>query len=544
MRKVGSQTGPYSPMHKQVGIPSRSISGKAGYIGRLAQQLKMEQILKRSLNSFLFLNEELEWKTCKDIGTYSFAQQLLNLKGVVLLPIITRAIGVEAYGYYSLATIASGFLMWFLMLGIPAGLIRFLAGESDSRVIGEDFSLGLLVAATTSACCIVAALGFSSLASELFFQTSGMNRLAILVVIFTAMEALRSVSFTYLRLHNEIRTYTFLEVFRNLGTLLCVAVALQRGHNVEAIFIVQAAFSFMTMLIVPAFCFKGRFCMPSVKRAKTYLSFCIPLMIPGIMVWVMTRCDRYIINFYAGAKAVGIYSANFNIPILIQSALNSIAFVYDPILNGLWNNNKMEELRLKIRSYANLFLFFALPMLVGMTVLSRPVMRLLSTEEIAGSSLKIVPFVGLAYVVYLFYGFGMNITLYQKRSVLAGSFTIIGAIVGIGGNVLLVPHLGLMGASLSMLVSYIIMSVVAVGTARKHLAIRFDWEKVCVMSCASVLMGICVVAMREFTNGLFVLISGGILAYFVSFVLLAKVVRVIPTGILNSKRRTGTQEWT
>ena len=94
------------------------------------------------------------------------------------------------------------------------------------------------------------------------------------------------------------------------------------------------------------------------------------------------------------------------------------------------------------------------------------------------SGIFIVPVILLAY---LFYGMYVNFTagIYiQEKTKVFPLITGIGALVNVGVNILLIPLLGIFGAALATLVSYIFMSAGLYFYSQKYYKINYEFYKV------------------------------------------------------------------
>jgi O-antigen/teichoic acid export membrane protein len=81
-----------------------------------------------------------------DVGLFYLAQQLLNLRALLLIPVIATLLGVGAYGTLVLAWHAVTFALIVSVLAFPQGLVRLLSARPDRPAAAATLStLGLFV---------------------------------------------------------------------------------------------------------------------------------------------------------------------------------------------------------------------------------------------------------------------------------------------------------------------------------------------------------------------------------------------------------------
>ena len=149
-----------------------------------------------------------------------------------------------------------------------------------------------------------------------------------------------------------------------------------------------------------------------------------------------------------------------------------------------------------------------------MSVLSKPLLYVITTPEIALGGYMITPFVCLGALFMGMYGITNNILILEKNTRVLGKLWIIVAIANIALNILMVPYLGILGAALATLFCYVLAFVV---TARKKtMRLPFNMKEVLKISVSSIIMG-AVVYMMNASDILSILIAVviGVIVYFV-----------------------------
>ena len=79
-------------------------------------------------------------KYAKNVSLVTIANIISTLKGFILLPILTKALGAELYGMWALILVTISLLAPLCTLELGFAIVRFLGAEKDKEKISEGFS--------------------------------------------------------------------------------------------------------------------------------------------------------------------------------------------------------------------------------------------------------------------------------------------------------------------------------------------------------------------------------------------------------------------
>jgi len=229
------------------------------------------------------------------------------------------------------------------------------------------------------------------------------------------------------------------------------------------------------------------------KLLKTMLIYSIPLIPNGLMWWVMNVSDRYMLTYFLGFDATGIYSVSYKFPSLI-TLMNSIFFM-------AWQLSAMQEYGKEgyDNFYKNIFgvlSSFLLLITAVVLLILKPLMSVFVADAFY-ESWKYVPLLLVGTVFQAFSSFfGTNYTASKKTK---GAFTtsVYGAIVNIGINLLLIPIWGIQAAAFSTMLAYLTMWLLRLFDTKKFVKIKIDWKS---LIFSIVLIGIQIVGLYTITN--------------------------------------------
>lgn len=206
------------------------------------------------------------------------------------------------------------------------------------------------------------------------------------------------------------------------------------------------------------------------KLLKGMYKYSIPLVPNGISWWIVNVSDRSIISIVLGASFNGLYAISNKFPTIISS------------LTGIFNLSWSESASLHINSKDRDEFF---------SDITNTIIRLFSTLGVG--MLACMPFIfpiminskyldAYLYIPPLVVGtiFNVAICLYsqiylaKKMSKQVASTTILGAVINILINIVFIKYIGLFAASLSTMVSYMVMAIYRHFDLKKYVNIKIN----------------------------------------------------------------------
>ncbi|MCF7623646.1 MULTISPECIES: oligosaccharide flippase family protein [Bacillaceae] len=211
----------------------------------------------------------------------------------------------------------------------------------------------------------------------------------------------------------------------------------------------------------------------NIKLTKEMLLYSIPLIPNALMWWIMGLSDRFIITYFLGLSANGLYAVANKIPSILN-IINSIFF-------QAWQMSAIEEVDSKDKSkfFSNVFNVFSIAMLVStslLLILLKIIMKFFVADNYF-DAWQYVPFLLLGVVFSSFSGFlGTNYIAAKKTS---GVFktSVIGAIINIVANVILIPIIGINGASIGTMLSFAVIWLLRIKDTREFVKVEINIKK-------------------------------------------------------------------
>jgi O-antigen/teichoic acid export membrane protein len=459
-------------------------------------------------------------KFALDVITVSSANILVALSPIILLPVLTRNLGVDGYGIFVQFNVTIALATPIVMFAITGAMIRFLAGEKDTQVIREGFySVTLFVFGTgliVSALLVV----FSKFLAATFFGAD--QRIVVMLALIIPITCLNFVFLMFFRTFGDVRRYTVFVVVQGCAELGLIWYTVQSGHGIHGATICMLAvrgtlFLIMLYMITSKIGFR----VPIFSQLNKYLRFSVPYVPANIAGWVINSSDRYLIGIFLGAFFVGVYNPSYSLGNIIVLFITPLEFVLFPTVVKLYHEGKQEEVRFLLHYALKFFLFLAIPAAFGISLLSKSLLISLSTTEIASRGYLITPFVACSALIYGTAVIFNEVIALSKKTRIAGIAWVSASAINLGLNLLFIPWLGIVGAAITTLVAFTLGAAIVVRSSFKYLTFSIPWLAICKSLVASAVMSVFVWAMHPVgPTHIVISIAGGAFIYGVALVLL------------------------
>jgi O-antigen/teichoic acid export membrane protein len=383
--------------------------------------------------------------------------------------IFARLLGTEEYGIYTLGFFFVVIAVAVTSLGIPSAFGRFIpryrtAGGLRS-FLRRTYTLNI---AASVAFAIVVFL-FPSFFSKLVHDDASHARvIMVAAVCVPGLVVLTNLfnTFSGLKLFRAGAAIQFSQVviFAGLGALMAVIYRSAESAMLGYALSMLVAVGLFLPLVVRYLQAEDPEGLPVYQEAfyGRLLRFTIWFTFTPVLIHLFHYVDRLSIQRLMGASSVGVYSAAVNLCATISAvglAVNNVIF---PHLSSMWEGGRrekaLENLDLAIR-------FVAVTLSVAGFVLvlaGKPLVLLLLGSDYA-EGVRVLPYLVPFYLftvsVWLF---GVYASLVEKTYV-----STVGLVCALPANVvlnlLLIPRLGIVGAGMATLLSYVFLWFVFVG---------------------------------------------------------------------------------
>jgi O-antigen/teichoic acid export membrane protein len=398
---------------------------------------------------------------------YLLQTVVASLVGLAALPVFTVFLTPDDFGIIAFATVAAAVVKIALTLGLDAAVARLY---HDHR---GDLEAQRVLLGTVALTLFVSVGGLGTLAAlfggpfyDLVLPDAQVSfdpylELAILGIV---AEQARVVPLTLLKTAERAGVFVALSAPADIGRVVA-RIVFVAALDLGAEGFLLASLLFDAALAVPFVYWLVRhtrlaFSFSVLRRA---LTFSVPL-VPHMMAhWALHLADRIILERMVPMRALGLYGFGYQVARGWNDVNMAVADAWAPLyyrLAGEGAAGRAELARLQERVLAMLAVLS-----LAFALFSREIVELVSAPAYHEAA-AIVPLVLGAYALHGLYVIFVSGIYHRKETRLLPVFTVLSALVNIGGNLLLIPEMGIAGAAWATLAGYGLLALAVVTHAQ------------------------------------------------------------------------------
>ena len=400
-------------------------------------------------------------------ATYLATIVVTQAVAFLLLPVITRFLGPEAYGTYALALAVGNLLAmfgtsWIRNVGFRLYYDAVEAGSTRAFYLTVVLVQGVIVAVLFTGAALISALLPDPWLPVGTLLAAGVMMLA---------GDLLAMSVGVLRAEQRSGSFAFAEgsaaLARFGGTL---AGLLLGARSPEFLFLAAAAASTIgavmaiasmrNVLVGPAG-FQPEVLAELGRRLLSAMPF-------SVGEWLHTAADRIVLEVFTTRTVLGVYAAGHALgDRLVGSLVMAVFMMSWPDTLAAWNRGGTAAARVAVHRQLTLFLWLTVGPLAILVVHAASVVQLLGGGF--QEAVRVIPWVATAsWVRGLGNGFNRHFEL-QKRYWTMSAMTLGGAAVNVSLNLYLVPRHGAVGAAVATLIAQSVVTLAFVVTRDRDL---------------------------------------------------------------------------
>lgn len=426
------------------------------------------------------------------IGLVGISNILVSLSGLILVILLTKNFSVQDYGMWVQIGALTALVPLLATLGMDHAMSRYLASVEKKEKIQEAFySITGLVTVVSLILCFILFLFSNMIAATLFNDNV---TIAITLPLIAFFGCLNLVNFSFFRAFQKMKLYSIFSLLSPYLTVVMIAYVVKTGLGiVEAVFglfIIQLILFIATStLIILDIGFK----IPGFNDTRKYLAFGIPLIPSNLSSWMVDLSDRLIIGIMLGTAFVGYYSPGYTLGSTIFLLALPFGIILTPLLSSYYDQNQLDQVKTVLRYSLKYFLLIAIPAFFFLSLLSKPILLILTTPEIAQNGYIITPFVALSMLLFGIYGIIGHIFIINEKTRFIGKIWVIAAILNIVLNIIFIPQFGIIAAAVMTLIAYTFTFALTWFYSRKYLDFEFESLFILKSILASILMSLSII---------------------------------------------------
>lgn len=387
----------------------------------------------------------------------------------VMLKFYTEKLGAAGYGDMTNVINAASLLISVVTLSIADGVLRFaLEKSTNGRMV---FSIGINV-------CLIGCAVFAPLV-PLVGLIPMLKGYEWLIFIYVFMGSIKEVCGIYVRCRYSVTLFAVDGIITTVSTILYNLLflgAFNFGITGYVFAVVLGDFTSIIFLNLVAKLFRQYHPLHN-DRKLTYrmLKYSIPLMPTMIMWWIINVSDSFMVTWFIGNEANGIYGFAYKFP--------NLATIIVGIFSQAWRMTAITERNSRQTSsfYSTTFSMVQTVMFIacaGIMLVLRPmIMPFFGSEEFQSAYLYVPLLLG-AVIFQSMDNFLSSIYEAAQKTTHAMISSSLGAVVNVVLNLVLIRTIGIYGAAAATMSSYVIVFIFRIIDTKKYLYMKVYWLKI------------------------------------------------------------------
>lgn len=391
------------------------------------------------------------------------------LRGIVLIPIITKFLGEAEYGTWVV-------LMAIVTVSVGVGgmhlhgsMIRFKPRENtEGQTLVDVLCLGLLSALVVST--VVYFVGWT--VGLIPGSNSGQLLLEGMAVLIGS-KILFGILSNVPRANNQVKIFELIRLLQlALETMILGTILWWFRDITVGVWTLVGLYTLFCILLGCIYLPK-RLVLPNPTSFWRHVQYGVPMVPKEMGGNTLSQADKYLLATILSPTAAAIYAVAYSMARILKNLTKPLNPTLYPEVIAAWEEGdfrSLEDLYTKIFRW---YTIFGIPAVVGLSILARPLLELISTPQIASQGQYVLPPLAIAFLIrgydnplaYLFNA--------AERNLLLTKIIVAAAVMNIALNVVLIPILKITGAVMVTLGSQILVAGYIYAKSRSWVTLDF-----------------------------------------------------------------------
>jgi O-antigen/teichoic acid export membrane protein len=388
-----------------------------------------------------------------------------------MLKFYTEWLGADGFGDVNNIINASSLLISVVTLSINEGVLRYaLDKENNGRMV---FSIGINVAVCGLAifAAFVPLVGFIPM----------LKGYEWLIFMYVCTGSIKGICGIYVRARGHVRLFAIDGIITTAATILYNILLLGVFKTGVVGYVLSVSLGDLTSIVFLSITARLPKQYRPLGHDKTLrnamLRYSIPLMPTTVMWWIINVSDTFMVTAFFDSAANGVYSFAYKFP--------NLAAIVVGIFSQAWHMSAITERNSRTISnfYSNIFNMVQTVMYLaasGIMLILRPlIMPFFGSEEFSFAYFY-VPVLLCAVVFQSFNNFLSSIYEASNKTMHSFTSSLVGAVSNIVLNLILLNTIGVIGAAIATLASYVLVFIYRINDTKKLLYMKVNWFKIAV----------------------------------------------------------------
>lgn len=380
---------------------------------------------------------------------------------------IARYLGAENFGLVTLGNTMLTFVSVFVILGLDTGISRFLPRYDEKErtrgVLVSGFYIGIALAIITATVLVV----FAGVIANVFLRIPESKNILrifgltvpVFVTFKLTMGGIRGTERALPRVYAQhigmpfVRLSLFVLFILGGASVFAFAVSYSIAYAFGAIVGLYYLWKHTTIF---------DFSLNYAPMYRELLMFSTPLIISSIMYRILSYADIFLLSYFTtSAATVGIYSVIYSLSRLMLIILSAFGYITLPVLSRMESNDTggRRDMIEVYRTLTKWVFIVSFPLFMTLLLFPTTVIKYSFGSDYVGGAVAL-QILGAGFFSHAIVGPNGNVlqSVGKTRILMIDNVAI--AVLNLALNVLLIPPLGLIGASMATAVCYFLLNVI------------------------------------------------------------------------------------
>ena len=478
----------------------------------------------------------------KQSSHYLAGRIAVMLLGLLSFPVFTRLFSVDEYGLLNLVIKMVAVFVVLAKMGMQNSVMRFY----------QDFALqGRRALQAYYSTLYFAVFAFAALATvgfDLFiwlapaqWMSPLLRQLLLLGSGLIFVRGIYSVLVGFWRVQERTILFNAVDALNKVFVIVIICLlAFTWERSVRAFLGGSLLVEGATVVIASYLLLHQRLVLPGACNStlfKDAVVYGAPLIFYELFAVVLASADRFLVQYYLGARQLGYYSAAYNLSSSLQdSVVAPLALALFPIYMRLWATKGKEATQTFISTIFNHFAMVSVGIIALAALTSRDAVVLLASEKFQKAHTLVPLLVAALLLAASHFFIDPGLLIYRKTGIMA-RIAVYSTGVNIALNVLLLPKMGLFGAGVATLLSYLFMTLLTAQSSFALLPIPLQLQRVTKYAAAATIVFFALRGLHTEHALISLIVKGtlGTVGYLAMVLLFDKTFRLSVTNLLVSR---------
>lgn len=411
-----------------------------------------------------------------------FSNLFLLVISIVSTVVTSRLLGPEGRGILGIANNFLSFAALVVGFGMASANVYFIG----KRPLGINKILGNNMLMVIGSIAFLIPLYFLNQHYQFAFLKGLDNTLFILVLVIIPLANLKAALLGVFLGVQDIIEYNRLNIIDTLTNLTLLVIFISVYRSPKSV-ILATLVGTMIICLVEFYIIlklKGHKIQVEFKLLTSMLGYGIKAQVGNIIQILNYRLDIFIINYFLPLSQVGIYTIAVALGEMLWKVSGSVATLMFPIVSSSTNAEETNKFTNQVTriTFALIILFSVL-----LGLISKPLIWILFGQSFIGAAnalLWLIPGISIFSVSNVLANYLAGIGQIEKNIF----SSVISCIVTVVLDILLIPRMGITGASIATSISYIVFTLLTLMFYVHHT--KCQWYDVIIIKRSDVVLAI------------------------------------------------------